>query len=352
VLPLRGKIINAEKARYDKVLSHNEIRLLISALGTGIGPEEFDVSKLRYHKVILMTDADVDGAHIRTLLLTFFFRHMVQVIEAGHLFIAQPPLFKVKKGRAERYLMSEREMEEFLLEQWVEKTSIKVPGKAAPLRAEALLEALKRVLEFRTLFAKIARRGIPGSILDGLLRKKFRASKRGVGDAEIAAAVAEAAGELPGWAAQLAGGDNGDAGAIQVTGPHVAQFSVDVLKSPDYAQLLDLHADIAGLHKGPCTIVDAAEKETQTKSLDELMRVVMEMAKDGATLQRYKGLGEMNPEQLWETTMNPETRTLLRVTMEDAVGADEMFTVLMGDAVEPRREFIEKNALDVINLDI
>ena len=352
VLPLRGKIINAEKARYDKVLSHNEIRLLISALGTGIGPEEFDVSKLRYHKVILMTDADVDGAHIRTLLLTFFFRHMVQVIEAGHLFIAQPPLFKVKKGRAERYLMSEREMEEFLLEQWVEKASIKVPGKAAPLRAEALLEALKRVLEFRALFAKIVRRGIPGAILDGLLRKKFRASKRGVGDAEIAAAVAEAAGELPGWSAQLTGGDNGDAGAIQVAGPHVAQFSVDVLKSPDYAQLLELHGDIAGLHKGPCTIVDAAGKETQTKSLDGLMGAVMEQAKDGATLQRYKGLGEMNPEQLWETTMNPETRTLLRVTMEDAVGADEMFTVLMGDAVEPRREFIEKFALDVVNLDI
>ncbi|MEX2221967.1 MAG: DNA topoisomerase (ATP-hydrolyzing) subunit B [Candidatus Rokuibacteriota bacterium] len=352
VLPLRGKIINAEKARYDKVLSHNEIRLLIAALGTGIGPEEFDVSKLRYHKVILMTDADVDGAHIRTLLLTFFFRHMVQVIEAGHLFIAQPPLFKVKKGRAERYLMSEREMEEFLLEQWVEKASVKVPGKAAPLRGEALLEALKRVLEFRGLFAKLARRGIPSAILDGLLRKKFKASKRGVGDAEIAAAVADAATDLPGWSASLAGGDNGDAASVQVAGPHPAQFSVDVLKSPDYAQLLELHAEIAGLHKGPCTVVDAAEKETQTKSLDELMRVIMALAKDGATLQRYKGLGEMNPEQLWETTMNPETRTLLRVTMEDAVGADEMFTVLMGDAVEPRREFIEKNALDVVNLDI
>src|SRR5467141_2934853 len=171
VLPLRGKIINAEKARYDKVLSHNEIRLLISALGTGIGPEEFDVAKLRYHKVILMTDADVDGAHIRTLLLTFFFRHMVQVIEAGHLFIAQPPLFKVKKGRAEKYLMSEREMEEFLLAQWVEKASIKIPGKSQPIKEEALLEALKRALEFRTLFAKLVRRGIPSAILDGLLRK-------------------------------------------------------------------------------------------------------------------------------------------------------------------------------------
>ncbi len=353
VLPLRGKIINAEKARYDKVLSHNEIRLLISAMGTGIGPEEFDVSKLRYHKIILMTDADVDGAHIRTLLLTFFFRHMVAVIEAGHLFIGQPPLFKVKKGRSERYLMSEREMEEFLLQQWVEKASVKVPGKSQPLREEALLETLKRVLEFRTLFGKFCRRGVPGPILDGLLRKKFKATKRGVHDAEIAAAVQEVANELPGWVGRVVGGDNGDATTIHIEGPQAVQFSPDLLKSPDYTQLFECHAEIAALHKGPCTVVDGSGKETLTKTLDELVRTVMAFAKDEVDdVQRYKGLGEMNPEQLWETTMNPETRTLLKVTMEDAVGADEIFTVLMGDAVEPRREFIEKNALDVVNLDI
>ena len=352
VLPLRGKIINAEKARYDKVLSHQEIRLLISALGTGIGPEEFDISKLRYHKVILMTDADVDGAHIRTLLLTFFFRHMVAIIETGRLFIAQPPLFKVKKGKAERYLMSEREMEEFLLAQWVESSSIKIPGKAQPLKEEALLEALKRSLEFRTLFAKFARRGVPRAILDGLLRKKFKGTKRGVGDSEIAAAVREVAGEIEGWTAQLASGDNGDAALIQVMGPQPAAFSPDLLKSPDYAQLFECHGEIAALHKGPCTVVDGDGKEVVTNTLDQLIEVVMNFAKDGVTLQRYKGLGEMNPEQLWETTMNPETRTLLRVTMDDAVGADEIFTILMGDAVEPRREFIERNALDVVNLDI
>jgi len=352
VLPLRGKIINAEKARYDKVLSHQEIRLLISALGTGIGPEEFDVSKLRYHKVILMTDADVDGAHIRTLLLTFFFRHMVAIIEAGRLFIAQPPLFKVKKGKAERYLMSEREMEEFLLAQWVESSSIKIPGKAQPLKEEALLEALKRALEFRTLFAKFARRGVPRAILDGLLRKKFRGTKRGVGDSEIAAAVREVAGEIEGWTSQLVSGDNGDAALIQVLGPQPAAFSPDLLKSPDYAQLFECHGEIAALHKGPCTVVDGDGKEVVTNTLDRLIEVVMNLAKDGVTLQRYKGLGEMNPEQLWETTMNPETRTLLRVTMDDAVGADEIFTILMGDSVEPRREFIERNALDVVNLDI
>jgi DNA gyrase subunit B len=352
VLPLRGKIINAEKARYDKVLSHQEIRLLISALGTGIGPEEFDIAKLRYHKVILMTDADVDGAHIRTLLLTFFFRHMMAIIEAGRLFIAQPPLFKVKKGKAERYLMTEREMEEFLLAQWVEKASIKIPGKAQPIKEEALLEALKRALEFRTLFAKFARRGVPRVILDGLLRKKFRGTKRGVGDNEIAAAVREVAGEVEGWSAQFAAGDNGDAALIQVAGPYPAAFSPDLLKSPDYAQLFECHGEIAALHKGPCTVVDDTGKEVVTQTLEELVGVVMGSAKDGVSLQRYKGLGEMNPEQLWETTMNPETRTLLKVSMDDAVGADEIFTILMGDAVEPRREFIEKNALDVVNLDI
>jgi DNA gyrase subunit B len=352
VLPLRGKIINAEKARYDKVLSHNEIRLLISALGTGIGPEEFDIAKLRYHKVILMTDADVDGAHIRTLLLTFFFRHMVPIIEAGHLYIAQPPLFKVKRGRAERYLMSEREMEEFLLAQWVEKSSLKVPGKAAPLKEEALLEALRRALEFRSLFGKFARRGVPAPVLDALLRRRFKGAKRGIGDADIAQAVAEAAAEVPGWSAQLAGGDNGDAAVIHVAGPQSSAFSPDLLKSPDYAQLLEGYGEIAAIAKGPCTVTDASGKEVVGKSLDEVMRAVMDFAKEGVTLQRYKGLGEMNPEQLWETTMNPETRTLLKVTMEDAVGADEMFTVLMGDAVEPRRDFIEKNALDVVNLDV
>ena len=352
VLPLRGKIINAEKARYDKVLSHQEIRLLISALGTGIGPEEFDVSKLRFHKVILMTDADVDGAHIRTLLLTFFFRHMVQVIEAGHLFIAQPPLFKVKKGKAEKYLMTEREMEEFLLTQWVEKASVKVPGKAAPLRGEALLDTLRRVLEFKALFGKFCRRGIPAPVLDGLLRKKFKATKRGVRDEEIVAAVKEVTGELAGWAAREVSGENGDATLVQITGAQPVTFSIDLLKSPDYGQLFECHAEIAALHKGPCEVVDGSGKEITAKSLDELMRGIMDFAKEGVTLQRYKGLGEMNPEQLWETTMNPATRTLLKVTMEDAVGADEIFTMLMGDAVEPRRDFIEKNALYVINLDI
>src|SRR2546426_1140126 len=193
VLPLRGKIINSEKARYDKVLSHNEIRLLISAMGTGIGTDEFDLTKLRYHKIILMTDADVDGAHIRTLLLTFFFRHMNAVIEAGNLFIAQPPLFKVKKGKVEKYLMNDREFEDFFLSSWVATAKLKVPGTKVPISGEALMELLRAVGEYRGLFGKFVKRGVPAAILAELLRQKFRGSKRGVSHADIGAAVKTAA---------------------------------------------------------------------------------------------------------------------------------------------------------------
>ncbi|PYM38553.1 MAG: DNA topoisomerase (ATP-hydrolyzing) subunit B [Candidatus Rokuibacteriota bacterium] len=354
VLPLRGKIINAEKARYDKVLSHNEIRLLISALGTGIGPEEFDVSKLRYHKVILMTDADVDGAHIRTLLLTFFFRHMVPVIEQGFLYIAQPPLFKVKKGRAEKYLMNEREFEEFFLSTWVETGRVKVPGKSAPLAEEPLLEVLKRLIEFRHLFSKFVKRGVPREIVDGLLRAKFRATKRGVGPEEIGAAIQSVGTEhkLKTFRVEVDEGENGEGAIIKLSGDLPALIKVDTLRSPDFQALYELHELLPPLSKGPAVILDGSGKEVSVKTFAEFVSTVFDLAKQGATFQRYKGLGEMNPEQLWETTMNPETRTLLKVTMEDAVGADQMFTMLMGDAVEPRREFIEAHALDVANLDI
>ncbi|HXG05005.1 MAG TPA: DNA topoisomerase (ATP-hydrolyzing) subunit B [Candidatus Binatia bacterium] len=353
VLPLRGKIINAEKARYDRVLSHNEIRLLISAMGTGIGPEEFDLAKLRYHKIILMTDADVDGAHIRTLLLTFFFRHMVPVIEAGHLYIAQPPLFKVKKGKVEKYLMSEREFEEFFLSTWVEHAAVKVPGTRQPLTGPPLLELLRAASEFQALFGKVVKRGVPAPILQELLRRKFRGTKRGVTHAEIAEAVVEAAAAVDGYTIAVQPGDNpADGNTVTIAGPPTITFSTELFKSPDYATLYDLWEKVAAAAKGPTVILDGEGKERPVKSLPELLSTALELARQGATFQRYKGLGEMNPEQLWETTMNPETRTLLRVTMEDAVAADEMFTVLMGDAVEPRREFIEKHALDVANLDI
>jgi DNA gyrase subunit B len=352
VLPLRGKIINSEKARYDKVLSHNEIRLLISAMGTGIGTEEFELPKLRYHKIILMTDADVDGAHIRTLLLTFFFRHMNAVIEAGHLYIAQPPLFKVKKGKVEKYLMSEREFEDFFLTSWVATARVKVPGTKAPITGEPLMEILRAVGEYRGLFGKLVKRGVPAAVLAELLRERFRGSKRGVTHADIGAAVKTAATTVNGHEVEVRPGENGDPHTIVIAGTPPLTFSTELFRSQDYATLLEQWEKVAAAAKGPTVVLDENDTEIPVKSLDDLWRVALEKSRAGATFQRYKGLGEMNPEQLWETTMNPETRTLLKVTMEDAVGADEMFTVLMGDAVEPRREFIEKHALDVANLDI
>jgi DNA gyrase subunit B len=352
VLPLRGKIINSEKARYDKVLGHNEIRLLISAMGTGIGTEEFDLTKLRYHKIILMTDADVDGAHIRTLLLTFFFRHMNAVIEAGHLFIAQPPLFKVKKGKVEKYLMNEREFEEFFLTAWVATARVKVPGVKAPVTGDALLELLRSIAEYRGLFAKLTKRGVPRDVLGELLSQKFRGNKRGVGHTDIAAAVVAAAAAVDGHSVEARPSDTGDAQTIVIAGPPTVSFSTELFRSPDYVTLLELWDKLAAAAKGPTTIVDEQDRETPVASLDDLWGLALDKSRQGASFQRYKGLGEMNPEQLWETTMNPETRTFLKVTMEDAVGADEMFTVLMGDAVEPRRLFIEQHALDVANLDI
>jgi len=351
VLPLRGKIINAEKARYDKVLSHQEIRLLISALGTGIGLEEFDVAKLRYHKIILMTDADVDGAHIRTLLLTFFFRHMVSVIEAGHLYIAQPPLFKVKKGKVEKYLMSDREFEDFFLSTWVADAGVKVAGAKTPITGDALRELLQAVAEVGALVAKFRKRGVPAPLLKELLRTKFRGTKRGIGHTEIGEAVVRAAAAVDGYDISVQPGEGNEGHTVTIAGTPTLTFSTDLFRSPDYASLGELWEKVALLAKGPAAIVEG-DRVTPVSSLDEFHRVALEHAKAGATFQRYKGLGEMNAEELADTTMNAESRTLLKVTMEDAVGADQMFTVLMGDAVEPRREFIEKYALDVANLDI
>src|SRR5688572_13209346 len=279
VLPLRGKIINSEKARYDKVLSHNEIRLLISAMGTGIGTEEFDLTKLRYHKIILMTDADVDGAHIRTLLLTFFFRHMNAVIEAGNLFIAQPPLFKVKKGKVEKYLMNEREFEDFFLSSWVTGAKVKVPGTKAPITGDALLELLRAVSEYRGLFAKLSKRGVPADVLAELLRQKFRGNKRGVSHADIAEAVMAAAAAVNGHTITPRPGDNGDAQVLVVAGPPTTSFSTELFKSPDYVALTELWDTLAPAAKGPTTVLDEDDAETPVMSLDEFWRMALERSR-------------------------------------------------------------------------
>jgi DNA gyrase subunit B len=277
---------------------------------------------------------------------------MVPVIEAGHLFIAQPPLFKVKKGKVEKYLMSEREFEEFFLTTWVETAAVKVPGAPQPVTGQALLELLRAGLEFQRLFGKFVRRGVPAPILRELLRRKFRGTTRGITHAEIGETVVAAASAVNGYDVSVHPSENAAEGNIvTIAGPPTVSFSTELLKSPDHGALVDLWEKVAPVAKGPTALVEG-ESERAVGSLEELLRVALEKSRAGASFQRYKGLGEMNPEQLWETTMNPETRTLLRVTMEDAVAADEMFTVLMGDAVEPRREFIEKHALDVSNLDV
>jgi DNA gyrase subunit B len=274
------------------------------------------------------------------------------VIDPGHLYIAQPPLFKVKKGKVEKYLMNEREFEDFFLTAWIEGASVKVPGTRAPITGAPLLELLRAISEYKALFGKIARRGVPAAILAELLRMKFRGSKRGVGHDEIGQAIVTAAAAVNGYQIQIQPVENAaDGHTVTIAGPPTVTFSTALFKSADYAALYDLWEKVAAAAKGPTAIIEDG-KETPVKDLDDLMRRALERSRAGASFQRYKGLGEMNPEQLWETTMNPETRTLLRVTQEDAVGADHMFTILMGDAVEPRREFIEKHALDVSNLDI
>ena len=258
----------------------------------------------------------------------------------------------MKKGKVEKYLMNEREFEDFFLSAWVAGARVKVPGIKTPVTGDPLLELLRAVSEYRGLFRKLARRGVPSDVLNELLRQKFRGNKRGVGHAEIAAAVVAAAAAVDGYSIEARPGDTGDTQTIVIAGPPAVSFSTELFKSSDYVSLLELWDKLASAAKGPTVILDEHDHETPVKSLDELWAVALDKSRHGASFQRYKGLGEMNPEQLWETTMNPETRTLLKVTQEDLVGADEMFTVLMGDAVEPRREFIEKYALDAVNIDV
>jgi DNA gyrase subunit B len=346
ILPLRGKIINAEKARYDKVLSHQEIRLLISALGTGIGPEEFDVSRLRYHKVVLMTDADVDGAHIRTLLLTFFFRHMVAIIDAGYLYIAQPPLFKLKRGKAEKYLLSERELENELLALGTDKAQLRWGngnGKKT-VTEERLRKLVADVVEYRHLRDRLAKRGVPASWLEAFVRHRPLTRKR-ISRETLLAELARALGRPDAPFAVRGETEDGVLAVAEIDG-HERVLNLNLFDSGEWAKLLEVYAQIEPFDRPPFVLVAGSGQEHAVASKDTLVEQVLTLGREGASIQRYKGLGEMNPEQLWSTTMNPEVRTLLRVTMEDAVAADEIFTKLMGDEVEPRREYIATHALE------
>jgi len=368
ILPLKGKILNVEKARFDKMLSSEEIRIIITALGAGIGQNDFDINKVRYHKIILMCDADVDGAHITTLLLTFFFRQMPQIIEKGYLFIAQPPLFKVKRGKEERYLESEKDFEDYFLRLGANRVALKVKATGSTISEDKLSNTLQTILKYRHISGLLQQRGAMPEMISALLRKEiggkaFLKSQEGANEflkslndqiasthlpAERKKPVCELTRKEEGFVVEYSIEVNGQSVQRQIE----STFLEGLVESVEYKTILSLHEEIKKIGQPPYLIIHPEEGETLARSPEEVVEQVLNIGKKGVVIQRFKGLGEMNPEQLWETTMNPETRTLLQVRLEDAVAADEIFTILMGDQVEPRRGFIQRFAQEVKNLDI
>ena len=359
VLPLRGKILNVEKARFDKMLSSQEVGTLVTALGCGIGRTEFDLEKLRYHRIIIMTDADVDGSHIRTLLLTFFFRHMVELIEHSHVYIAQPPLYKIKRGRQEHYVKDDAELDRYFLQSALENTKLHV-NSDAPAMADTSLEALaRRYQELLGRLTSLSQR-YPLVVTCAL----FDLPRLALADLTHEARVRE-------WADGFADRLREIEPTYMVDVEYDAQHHIfcpevriityggavdtrlgyQFYVSPEYAELCDLADDLDGLLEDGAFVARGGRTEG-VGTFSEAFEWMLSEARRGVDLSRYKGLGEMNPEQLWETTMDPEERRMLLVTVDDAVAADQMFTTLMGDQVEPRRAFIESNALSVVNLDV
>jgi DNA gyrase subunit B len=384
ILPIKGKILNVEKARFDKMLGSDEIKTMIAALGCGIGAEDFDIAKLRYHRVIIMTDADVDGSHIRTLLLTFFYRQMPALINNGYVYIAQPPLFRAKRGKGETYIKDERELESYLIRRATESRAVKVKGR--DISGPELESLLHRLMTYRKYLRLVERRGHVREAIEALLEsdahdKTFFANRDNL-DAlakrlTTPTAIVTVQPDEENKLFSLALEDRSNGYARHNT------ISLDFVTAPDYRTLLNSYREIGDI-RPPMMVVTTAgavaeqeletaveevaaadapaapqkkapakvEPEVKIASLDELLEYFVNAGKRGVAINRYKGLGEMNPDQLWATTMNPEARTLLQVRAEDHTEADQMFTTLMGDQVEPRRKFIEDNALDVRNLDI
>jgi DNA gyrase subunit B len=369
ILPLRGKVLNVEKARFDKMLQNEELRVIITALGTGIGQEDQDqdISKLRYHKVIIMTDADVDGLHIRTLLLTFFFRQMKEIIERGYLYIAQPPLFKVSDRKQEIYIHNEETMKNHVLDSGVNRVRLlAVNGTSQTITGKRLLDHIRKAMRIETILDKFEKEDKERHVIwilagdPAIADEDFRTEEALT---KVARRTGMALGELLEGVDIEMDQEHGRwrmAFHIRRNGRIVTtSIDRDVLKIPKFAEIRALLNQITVLGEAPYSVSAAEEAEggqdakfETVDSMAALIDYVIGAGKKGYTVQRYKGLGEMNPEQLWETTMNPEKRTLLQVRIEDAVAADEIFTTLMGDQVDPRREFIYKNALYVSNLDV
>src|SRR6266851_4870632 len=350
ILPLKGKILNVEKARYDKMLGHEEIRAIITALGTGIGKDDFDPAKLRYHKIILMTDADVDGSHIRTLLLTFFFRHMTELIKREHIYIAQPPLYRVKRGKTEKYIRDDRDFARELMKRATEDHVVKAK-EGVNLEGARLTSFLLNVQEYEAAAAKLGRRlrepGLVELLAESGLEKKTDFEDKKALE-KLLKLVEKSKLKLEG---KIVFDEEHSLHEIQFGPPHSQKINWAVASTAEYKRLRGLAKQIEEFNHPPFIVARNGDKVTKEKATD-VLNYVVEDAKKDFTITRFKGLGEMNAEQLWDTTMNADTRTLLQVKLEDAVAAEDIFTTLMGENVEARRKFIEENALEVVNLDI
>ena len=364
ILPLKGKILNVEKARFDKMLGHSEIKSLITALGTGIGKDDFDISKLRYHKIILMTDADVDGSHIRTLLLTFFYRQMLPLVENKHVYIAQPPLFKVKRGKKEEYIKDESSMIRYLMRQATGDMSVKSAGAEQAIEGKELARSLEKMVDFKRYCERATRRlGGDPQLLNvlleslsgrkGVLRKEGMNLRKVFQDEELMAKIEGALDKAGYHRTELTQDEEHGLWEIETVSNTGVNLVIDwnFASFVEFQKAVELFKSLEDDLAAPFVSGENGTSE-EVPTREALLEKVLTAAKKDLTIQRYKGLGEMNPEQLWETTMNPEKRTLLEVRIDDMVETDQIFTVLMGDAVEPRRKFIEDNALDVRNLDV
>ncbi len=351
ILPLKGKILNVEKARFDKMITSNEIRTLITAMGTSIGKDDFDVSKLRYHRIIIMTDADVDGSHIRTLLLTFFFRHMLELVERGHLYIAQPPLYKAKRGKKELYLKNEDALREYLLDEGVEGMTVKMEKSGKLLRGKQIIPSLRNILEYNEHFNKMVHKGINTEVLKVFVRGKLQNGFADLIDLEpLAAKLREIAPEVEFQVFDDPPRILYNNGNLR---SYIDQKVLESLSMYEYKLLLQSYKQVEEICLNENALISKeGQEETVVSDRQALLEHFFARAKKGQYIQRYKGLGEMNPSQLWETTMDPEKRVLLQVKVADIIEAEQIFSVLMGDQVEPRREFIENNALNVSNLDV
>jgi len=361
ILPLKGKILNVERARYDKMLSSQEVATLITALGTGIGKEDFDAGKLRYHRIIIMTDADVDGSHIRTLLLTFFYRQMPELISRGYIYIAQPPLYKIKRGKSERYLKDDSELNNYLLESALEDTELNSGDGKTVLKGNSLQQLCQLFLTVENTIKRLSRR-YDQKLMQAMIELPTLTADHLADNKKLAAFAADLQKQLKSHANgsryEVSTGPSAHTGSgevVVVRSEHGAFYTSRIdsefIASGEYRTMRQLGTQLEGLLQKGATI-QRGERSQAVERFEEAFQWMMDEARRGQTIQRYKGLGEMNPEQLWETTMDVTTRRLLKVNIEDGVAADEVFTTLMGDQVEPRREFIEKNALAVSNLDI